>query len=441
MICKIRNTISEHNMLETGDKVIVALSGGSDSMVLLDVLKKLSDEYSLKLSVAHVNHMLRGDESDRDERFVRDYCEKNGIECFVLRCDVAASRKNGESLEEAGRRVRYDFFKSIDPDAKIATAHNLSDNAETLIFNLTRGSGLKGLCSIPACRDNIVRPLLSVSKKEILDYCNDNDLPFVTDSTNAMDCYTRNKIRHNVIPILSEINPSFLQSVERLIQSLNEDEIYLTEQADRVYDKSKHKDGFCVSVLKSADRPLLKRVIIRILSESCDKKPSAKHIENMILLLDKGGSVQVSDNVMFRIRKGILEKVPESSCTGSWCADFSEGEIEFPYGKLKINKLVYNSIQNVNKDLLADLIDCDKIKGSLKIRSRCAGDKFTSHKNKMTKSLKKLFNEFAVLPEDRDKIPIISDDCGILWIQGFGVSQRVKCDNNTKEAFYIKSEG
>ncbi len=441
MICKVRNTISKYNMLQKGDRVVVALSGGSDSMVLLDILQRLSDEYSLNLCVAHVNHQLRGEESLRDEMFVRAYCKEKGIECHVLQCDVAASRKNGESVEEAGRRIRYDFFNSIAPDVKIATAHNLSDNAETLIFNMTRGSGLKGLCSIPACRGNIIRPLLFVSKSDILDYCKENNLSFVTDSTNAMDCYTRNKIRHNIIPVLEEINPSFLQSVERLVLSLNEDEAYLEKQADKLYIKAKLTNGFSVEVLKSAECPILKRALVRILSENCIKKPTANHIENIIFLLDKGGSMQVSDDVIFRIRKGVLEKVPQVTAIEKWCVDFSEGDIELPFGKLKIYKNVYNSTQKVNKGLLADLIDCDKIKGNLKIRSRIEGDKFTSPKNNFTKSLKKLFNEFAILPEDRDKIPIISDDCGILWIKGFGVSQRAKCDDNTKTAFYIKSEG
>ncbi len=440
MICKVRATINRNNMLKSGDKVIVALSGGSDSMVLLDVLRKLSDEYNLELCAAHVNHLLRGDESDRDESFVKNYCLKHDIPCFVLRCDVKNSRQNGESVEEAGRRIRYDFFSSVDADAKVATAHNLSDNAETLIFNLTRGSGLKGLCSIPPVRDKIIRPLIDVSKEEIIQYCQNNDIPFVSDSTNDLDCYTRNKIRHNIIPVLSDINPSFLNSVRRLTQSLSEDEEFLNSEAEKLYSDSQIDGVFSVPKLSSAPLSLKKRVIINILSKECSQMPTAKNVDAVLNLLDKGGSTQVGDGIIFRIRKGVLEKAPDTDEISSWSVDFTEGKVNTPYKTLKIHKNIYISTQKVNKHLLADTIDCGKIIGNITIRSRCAGDTFTSAESKMTKSLKKLFNEKAIPPENRNKIPIISDDMGILWIYSIGVSERAKCTSETKEAFFIETE-
>ncbi|MBQ3004620.1 MAG: tRNA lysidine(34) synthetase TilS [Clostridia bacterium] len=439
MICKVKSTIDRNCMLKSGDKVIVALSGGSDSMVLLDVLRVLSSVYNLELCAAHVNHQLRGEESDRDENFVRNYCFEHKIPCFVHKIDVKNSRQNGESVEEAGRRIRYDFFSSIDPDAKVATAHNLSDNAETLIFNLTRGSGLKGLCSIPPVRDKIIRPLIDISKKEILEYCETNDVPFMSDSTNDLDCYTRNKIRHNIIPVLEDINPSFLNSVKRLTQSLSEDEEYLNSEAEKLYNESITENGFSVVKLKNAPMSLRKRVVINILSKECSQMPTAKNIDAVLSILDKGGSTQVGDGIIFRIRKGILEKVDENNDISSWCIDFSEGTVNTPSGILKIHKKVYIPTQKVKKHLLADAIDCGKIIGNLKIRSRCAGDTFTSTIRKNTKSLKKLFNEVGIKPEDRNKIPIISDDEGILWIYSIGVSERAKCTSETKEAFFIET--
>ena len=232
MIDKVIRTVEKYQMLPEGGRVIAALSGGSDSMAMLTALLMLRERYSFTLEAAHVNHCLRGEQADSDERFVRDFCEKQGIKLHVLRADVAAeAKKNGEGLEEAGRRVRYAFFDSLGEDAVIATAHNLSDKVETFLFNFARGSALRGLCSIPAVRGRIIRPIIDCTKDEILRFCKENSIEFVTDATNSDIKYSRNRIRHTVIPQLKSVNPAFERSAGGCMELLAQDEELLTQTA------------------------------------------------------------------------------------------------------------------------------------------------------------------------------------------------------------------
>ncbi len=188
----------------------------------------MPEDWDLHLIAAHVNHGLRGEEADRDERFVRDFCERNSIVLQVLHADViATAREKSQGIEECGREVRYSFFRSLcGPDGRIATAHTLSDSAETVLMNLAKGAGTKGLCGIPPVRGNIVRPLIDITRAEVERYCSCFGLDFVTDSTNLTDGYGRNKLRHHVVPVLQEINPAFECAVERTTQILRCDEEY-----------------------------------------------------------------------------------------------------------------------------------------------------------------------------------------------------------------------
>ena len=212
MICKVKNTIEKHRMLENITSVAVGVSGGADSMCLLHILSKLKEEYSIILKAVHINHGIRGDEAMRDENAVRAYCEKAGIELLVFHKDIPyLAKKMGLGEEECGRQVRYECFSEAHCDA-VATAHSLSDSIETLIFNLSRGTGTKGLCGIPPVRDgNIIRPLIDCTREEIENYCKENGVPYVTDSTNLTDDYKRNYIRHKIVPALSEVNEGYSQ--------------------------------------------------------------------------------------------------------------------------------------------------------------------------------------------------------------------------------------
>lgn len=282
MITKVLKTIEAYQMLSPDSAVVAGVSGGADSMALLHVLQSWRKDWpELKVTAAHVNHCLRGAEADRDEEHVRRYCQREGIPLEVLKIDVreeAAKRKLG--LEACGRAVRYEFFRRLaGENGVIATAHTLSDLAETVLLHLTRGTGLKGLCGIPPVRENIVRPLIDCSRREIEDYCREHKIPYVTDSTNLEARYSRNKVRLQVLPALKEINPAFEEAVGRMAQSLREDDGCLCEEARELLGRAAlEKGGWSCSVLSRGRKPVRIRAI-RLLQGA--SRPEARHLEEI----------------------------------------------------------------------------------------------------------------------------------------------------------------
>ena len=218
----------KYGMLPSGGAVICAISGGADSVCLLHILKEIAPTRSFELYAVHFNHCLRGAESDRDEHFVRELCRKLNVELFCCSGDVKGyAENNGLGIEEAARILRYRFFEETAgriPGSRVATAHNADDNAETVLMNLARGAGLKGLCGIPPVRDIYIRPLLCMSREEINAYLEKHCLEHVEDSTNAENIYTRNRLRHEVIPVLKGMNPAFAGSVMETSDLLRADE-------------------------------------------------------------------------------------------------------------------------------------------------------------------------------------------------------------------------
>ncbi len=269
--------------------VLVGLSGGADSTALFTALC----ECGVRVVAAHVNHGIRGDEAKRDAEFCRSLCQARGVEFCLLEADVPAeAKKSGESIEEAARRIRYAFFERIMLEKDIpllATAHNADDNAETVILNLTRGSGTRGACGIPACRTvnggTLVRPLLNVSRAEIEEYCRENGLSYVTDSTNLCDDYTRNRIRHRVIPELKKLNPDFVTAVSRFCASAAEDCEYLDSAARRFLECGEIN----AEELSLLPRPVAARALLFRLREG-GARPEARHI-NALLDAAKNGEV------------------------------------------------------------------------------------------------------------------------------------------------------
>ena len=200
---KIAQTAERFAMLPEGGAVVAGVSGGADSMALLFYLLKIAPERGISVCAAHLNHGLRGEEAERDEDFVRSYCAAHGVECRVRRADVRAeAARTGQSEETCGRSLRYAFFAELAQErgARIATAHTLSDNVETVLLNLARGTGLSGLCGIPPVRDGIVRPLLFLTRAQTEAYCRENGVPFVTDSTNLTPAYARNPVSYTHLP-------------------------------------------------------------------------------------------------------------------------------------------------------------------------------------------------------------------------------------------------
>lgn len=275
---KILSFIREQRLISPGDHVICALSGGKDSMAMLHVLSDLKTELGITLSAAHMNHNLRGSESQRDESFVREHCGVLGIPLAVDSSDVAAHAKaQGMGLEEAARNLRYEFLLSLSPDAKIATAHTAEDNLETMLMHLVRGCGLQGLSGIAPVRGRIIRPLLMTDRQEIQQYLAQNNIPHVEDSTNATDFCLRNRIRHHVLPTLMEENPNLPSMASALCLELREDEDYLAHITQRQLDLS--LDHGRLSIYDLNDLPSSAR--IRLLRHYLEAVPqlSRSHLE------------------------------------------------------------------------------------------------------------------------------------------------------------------
>lgn len=440
MTDKVIRTVEKYKMLPEGGRVIAALSGGSDSMAMVTVLLMLRERYSFTLEAAHVNHCLRGEQADSDERFVRDFCEKKGIPLHVLRADVASrARENGEGLEEAGRRIRYEFFASLGDDAVIATAHNLSDRTETFLFNFARGSSLKGLCSIPAVRGNIIRPIIDCTKDEILAFCKENGVDFVTDATNADIVYSRNRIRHTVIPQLKSINPAFERSAAGCMDLLGQDEDYLSGEAARLLEKASDGNKISARVLANAHMSLTRRAVAAAIKENCGVTPEREALERVVNLLETGGSVQINGGVTVRVRRGFLE-FPKEASNSLDEAPLCEGEQIFGEAVITaetINNCETISLQKLSKHDLEYRLDCDKIQGKPILRGRRAGDKLRLKARGCTKSLKKLFNELAVAPEERDARIVLADDGGVLFAERLGCDERVCVTPETKKILLI----
>lgn len=438
----VLEALREYGMCTAGDTVTVGLSGGADSVCLLHLLYSLQAELSVTLQAVHVHHGIRGAAAERDAQFCRLFCEKLQIPLTVEYIDVPKIRREThESTEECGRRLRYEAFRrTAGESGKIATAHTADDNAETVLLNLTRGTGLRGLCGIPPVRENIIRPLLFVTREQVEQYCAENHLEYVTDETNFSADYSRNRIRLEVMPVLKTLNPSLLTGISGMTARLRAENEVLELQAHSLVQECKNKNAIPLEPLKSAPKAIACRALQIILEEKVGAMCTAAHIESVYALLFKNGSVSLPSGVTVRTRQGLLEfpceaPIPEWSQT--LCFGDCPMEVSTPAGRIKIQKYTRKDLQNLHKELLANAVDCAKIKGTATLRSRRAGDRFTFQKRAVSKSLKKWMNETKIPPESRNAVPIlVGGDGAILWLGGAGASANA-VPNDETDTFFV----
>ena len=307
---KILTAVKQYDMLGGCKSITVAISGGADSVALLHSLKMLQQELGAELSACHVNHNLRGEESDGDEAYVRSLCSELGVPVRVFSVDVSGSVVKHQSVEERARELRYGAFAKMSGElgSKVATAHNACDNTETVLLNLLRGTGLKGLCGIPPVRDYLIRPLILCTRDEIERYCRENGLRYVTDSTNASTAYTRNRIRIELMPRLLEINPSLHEGVGRMTFTLSEDSRFLENMAKTEMAEAKAGEGvYSVEKLSGLPDPILHRVISLMLREK-DTEPTALRINGFTEIIKSGtGKINIEKNKFAVVKKGMAE--------------------------------------------------------------------------------------------------------------------------------------
>ncbi len=435
----------EYGVFNGVSNIIVGFSGGADSCCLLAALNMLKGEYGYSLTAVHINHGIRGAEASRDAEFCRSFCEKNSIDFKLFEVDVpAVSKETGESTEECARRLRYEIFGSLcdENGAKIATAHNANDNAETVLFNITRGSSLKGACGIPAVRGNIIRPILYVSRSMTESFCRENAIEYVTDSTNLTDDYSRNKIRHNVLPVLESINNAAVANILHFSRSAADDCDFLDTAAEAAYSSLFADNSCSATEIDNLHKSIKLRVISKAVFEFCGRICDSSKLESINEICGHGGRIQLfgsgfAENTggvfrLFEIRN--TEKI-----NSEIYVDFSEFPVTFADFLIKAEKYTICS-KKISNYVLDNLVDCDKIIGSLSVRTRRAGDEFTLGRRGVTKSVKKLFNELNIPVEQRDFLPIICDEAGVVWITGIGTAKRCRPDKNSTNIYLVEGE-
>lgn len=417
---KVLKTVKKYNMLSKGDRVLIGVSGGADSIALLEFFVSVKEKYDLDICVAHIEHGIRGEDSVNDAEFVKNYCKKLGVNFYLKTIDAPNLAKKAKmGVEEYSRMARYDFFNTIECD-KIATAHNLTDNIETLLFRLARGTGLKGACSIPAVRGKIIRPFIEVSSGEIRKWCNDNNIPYRVDCTNSDSAYSRNLIRLEILPLFEKLNANYQDNIENFISDVNEDYAFIDDYVKSIYPKIVKNNEIDLPKLNELDLSIKKRILIMFFDEN-GYSLNRIHLQSVIDITLKSGKSQIKENVFAISAKGKIR-----------IAKFNDlnKKDEFVTKILNIDEF-----KDKNIDFYCD---CDKIVGNIIIRAKQAGDRIKPAGRNVSKTLKKLFNESAYPIEKRDKKIVVCDDIGIVGVIGLCADERVKVDCNTAKILTIK---
>lgn len=315
------NTCKRFNLIDSGDKIVVGVSGGPDSISLLHLLIKYKLKFGYELVVCHINHLIREDSTD-DEIFVENYCEKNNIKFYVKRIDVETyAKENKLSVEDAGRRIRYDFFEEVrnkENANKIAIAHNKNDNAETVLLNLIRGAGTKGLEGIRAFdkNRNIIRPIINVEKKDIISFCKKEKLEPRIDSTNSQNIYRRNQIRNDILPKLAEINPNIIDTLTRTSDIIYEENIFVDSVTAEMFKQfakvEENKISFELKTFNIESKILKSSLILNAIELlTGDRKNVQKiNIEDILKMADRkvgNKQIQINKKIVASINKGHLE--------------------------------------------------------------------------------------------------------------------------------------
>lgn len=409
--------------------MLCAVSGGEDSMCLLHLLKS----NGVDVTAAHYEHGIRGGESLRDARFVERVCEEWGIKCVVGHGDVPKyAKEHAVGIEEAARALRYEFLEQTRRELGlelIATAHNADDNAETMLFNLTRGSGAKGLAGIPETRGCIVRPLLRADRQSIEEYNRDNGVPHTEDSSNDSDDYSRNLIRHRVMPALREINPRLAESAARTGELLRRDDDFLSSLADAFIKEnlsggSLPLDGLCELNSAVSSRVLRKLLGNGLSMERCDAVLRFASGSGQGLLEIPGGTLRRGQGRLY---------LEEQSYSALPDRRLKIGEsLLLPEAGLIISSAFIKYSGEINEQFKTYYLRCEILGDSLSVGSRRAGDRMRPMGRGCGKTLKALYTEKKLTQRQRDTYPVIRDDKGIVLAYGLAADERTKAEKGER---------
>ncbi len=458
---KVLSTISRNSMLDEGDRVLVAVSGGVDSVVLLDVLCQLAPIYKLELFLSHLDHQLRGEDSRGDARFVSQLASRLGIELVSESVDVSAIARNKKlGIEEAARMVRLRFLRETAIDLKsdkIAVGHTANDLAETILFNLIRGSGLTGIGGIKPVSLPFIRPLIDVTRDEIVSYANQKGIAWRYDRSNADTRFTRNLIRHQIIPVLEGLNPRFVIAMSRTAEIVRDQNQALQDLLDpllqdAIIEESKHSICLNRNYLKSCSpgvlRALLRQALEKVrgnlqgiskenIDDLCNLiKSSRSHGE--LYLPHAQARLQEDELALSQPEPGRIPRQDRQE------TEVPLGSTNFPaFGiGLDIEISPWNRQIDVlnTRDANTEIIDVDKVSFPLKLRNRRPGDRFSPLGLSATKKLKDFFIDSHVPFYERDKVPLLCDQRGIILVIGQRISDTVRVDTTTRRVIVIRWE-
>ncbi len=401
MLNKLRSFAKQYDMIHPGDTVIAAVSGGADSVALLFALYLLKDSLGITLEAAHFNHGIRGKESNRDAEFVRSLCDRYDIPLHLGADQVTAGEKG---LEAAARDARYGFLSTL--SGKIATAHTADDNAETVLMHLVRGTGLKGLGGISPVRGNLIRPMLGITRQEVLEFLEEYHLAFVEDSSNGTDAFLRNRLRHHVMPLLKEENPRLAENLSAMALSLREDEAALESMTVTDMD---------VEALRSLQPAVRSRSIAAFLKRSGVREPEAKHLaltEKLIISDNPSAAADLPGGVTVAREYGKLTVLADCAPLETMVLP-PDGAVELPGLGLRV---VCSPAQAVMDTPEAFTV---LPQGPMVLRCRWEGDSLR-RSGGGRKSLKKRFIDRKIPAAQRLRIPVIADSEGVLGVYGFG---------------------
>lgn len=415
----------ELSLLPPGSHVLCAVSGGADSVCLLSLLRERG-EY--RLSCAHFNHCLRGEESERDEEFVRSLCAEWGIPFYAGRADVCALAEREQlSVETAAREARYVFLQQTAEEIGaelIATAHTADDQAETILFRLARGTSLRGLGGIPEKRDNIVRPLLHVTRQEIDAYLAARGIPHVEDSTNAEDEAARNRLRHHVVPVMKGVNEGFIGNVGRMAARAREDEEYLSARAEEEWSRIRVGDGLALSGLLALPKALSRRLLDR----AAGRHLSMEEGDAVLALCrgtDPSAELTLASLRAERSYDTLRFSAPTEEPRELTPRVITPGEdVVLEEAGLTLHAEILPEGSDVQNSFNTFIFSCGMICGTLSVTSRREGDAVRFAHRQGTRSLHRLMIDAKIPRRERGLIPVLRDEEGVLAVYGFGRSER-----------------
>ena len=404
MLNKLLELVRRYDMVQPGDRVVCAVSGGADSVALLFAMYLLRQKLGIRLEAAHFNHKLRGAESDRDEAFVRALCDRYDISLHVGEGEITPGKKG---LEAAARDARYGFFSTL--EGKIATAHTADDNAETVLMRLVRGTGLKGLGGICPVRDKLIRPMLLVTRQQVMDFLDEYHLSFMEDSSNETDAFLRNRLRHHVMPLLKQENPRISENLSAMAMRLRQDEEALSQLPDMT-------DGLDTRELRTLQPAQRSRILGAFLKSAGVREPESAAIaqaEALVLSDSPSAKAKFSGGITVCRRYDRLVAICEETPLET-IALSCPGTVELPGLGLRVRCSPAENI--INTETVFTL----RPSGALVLRCRQTGDAMRLPGG--SRSLKKLFIDRKIPADRRDRIPVLADEAGVLGVYGIGAN-------------------